>query len=134
MSARETRIEEELEALLDRAERTPRRLGFDDLRRLARLYRVGSARLAMLRSRRRSDPEAVRYLNALCVRAYTHLQVAPRRARSTGRFFLVEFPATLAATARLQVLAAIVVFAGGLAGATLVAENPAALYGFPKVS
>ena len=128
MSARETRIEEELEALLDRAERTPRRLGFDDLRRLARLYRLGSARLAVLRSRRRSDPEAVRYLNALCVRAYTHLQVAPRRARSTGRFFLVEFPVTLAATARLQVLAAIVLAAGGLAGATLVAENPAALY------
>jgi len=128
VNARETRIEEELEALLDRAERTPRRLGFDDLRRLARLYRLGSARLAVLRSRRRSDPEAVRYLNALCVRAYTHLQVAPRRARSTGRFFLVEFPATLAATARLQMLAAIVMLAGGLAGATLVAENPAALY------
>jgi uncharacterized membrane protein SpoIIM required for sporulation len=129
VSVREPQIEEEFEALLDRAERTPRRLGFDDLRRLARLYRLSSARLAVLRSRRRSDPEAIRYLNALCVRAYTHLQVAPRRARGTARvFFFAEFPATLAATAWLQAVAAIVLVAGGLAGATLVAENPAALY------
>jgi uncharacterized membrane protein SpoIIM required for sporulation len=128
VSKPEPQIEGELEALLDRAEATPRRLGFDDLRRLARLYRLSSARLAVLRSRQRSDPEAIRYLNALSVRAYTHLQVAPRRTRSTARFFFVEFPATLAATARLQTIVAIVMVAGGLAGAALVAENPAALY------
>lgn len=127
MSAHAPRLEEELEALLNSAEQAPRRLGFDDLRRLARLYRLGSARLAMLRSRQRSDAQAIRYLNALCVRAYTHLQIAPRRERSPARFLLAEFPATLAATAWFQALAAFVLVSGGLAGVTLPAENPAAL-------
>ena len=66
-----------------------------------------SAQLAILRSRG-TDPEALRYLNALCVRAYTHLQVTPpRREARVGDFYFARFPATLAATAWLQGMLAV---------------------------
>jgi len=116
-----------LQVLLDRAESMGWRLSFDDLRELARLYRVVSARLAILRSRGR-DPEAIHYLNALCVRAYTHLQVSAPRARRLSGFFLAQFPATLADTAWLQALAALLMLAGGLVGWAISAANPAALH------
>ena len=117
-----------MEILLDEAERAGGRLPFEGLRELAHLYRIASAQLAVMRSRGR-DPEALRYLNALCVRAYTHLQVAPpRREAQLGRFYFARFPATLAATARLQSVVAMILLAGALTGATIVAQNPANLY------
>ncbi len=123
---RETRAR--LAAVLDEAERSGGRLSFEDVRALAHLYRLASAQLAVLRSRG-NDPEALRYLNALCVRAYTHLQVAPpRREAQVGRFYFARFPATLAATAWLQGLVAIILLAGTLIGATIVAQNPANVY------
>ena len=128
MNTADRQIRARLEALLDDAERAGGRLSFEDLRALAHLYRLSSAQLAVLRSRG-SDPEALRYLNALCVRAYTHLQVAPpRREAQVGQFYLARFPATLAATAWLQGLVAIVLLAGALTGATIVAQNPANIY------
>ena len=128
MNAADRKIRARLEALLDAAERSGGRLSFEDVRELAHLYRLASAQLAVLRSRG-SDPEALRYLNALCVRAYTHLQVAPpRREAQVGRFYFARFPATLAATAWLQGLVAIVLLAGALTGATIVAQNPANIY------
>src|ERR1700674_2737877 len=77
MNALDQQASQRLEELLDRAERLGRRLPLDDLRELARMYRLNSARLAILRSRRSMDPDEIRYLNALCVRAYGHLLVAP---------------------------------------------------------
>lgn len=128
MNAADRKIRARLEALLDNAERSGGRLSFEDLRELAHLYRLSSAQLAVLRSRG-SDPEALRYLNALCVRAYTHLQVAPpKREAQVGQFYFARFPATLAATAWLQALVAIVLLAGALTGATIVAQNPANIY------
>ena len=128
MNAADRQIRARLEAQLDEAERAGERLSFEDVRGLAHLYRLASAQLAVLRSRG-SDPEALRYLNALCVRAYTHLQVAPpRREAQVGRFYFARFPATLAATAWLQGLVAIVLLAGALTGATIVAQNPANIY------
>lgn len=128
MNAADRQIGSRLEALLDDAERSGGRLSFEDLRELAHLYRLSSAQLAVLRSRG-SDPEALRYLNALCVRAYTHLQVAPpKREAQVGRFYFARFPVTLAATAWLQGLVAIVLLAGALTGATIVAQNPANIY------
>jgi uncharacterized membrane protein SpoIIM required for sporulation len=116
-----------LEELLDRAERMGRRPKFDDLRELARLYRLCSARLAVERSQR-ADPDLIRYLNALCVRAYSHLQVpAPRRIEPRA-FFIASFPATLAETAWLQALSALVMVAGTIAGGAIAAGNPAAIY------
>lgn len=127
MSASDRQVRERFETLLDRAERL--RLSFDELRELAHLYRLSSARLAVLRSHE-SDPEAVRYLNALCVRAYTRLQVPARRKQGARSFFLSDFPATLAATARMQELAALLMVAGAVISATIVSENPGALYAF----
>jgi uncharacterized membrane protein SpoIIM required for sporulation len=117
-----------LEARLDTAERAGGQLSFEALRDLAHLYRLSSAQLAILRSRG-SDPEALRYLNALCVRAYTYLQVTPpRREAGVGQFYFARFPATLAATAWLQLILAAVLLAGALTGATLVARDPATIY------
>jgi uncharacterized membrane protein SpoIIM required for sporulation len=127
MSTREDRAPARLEELLERAERMSGRPGFDDLRELARLYRLCSARLALERSQR-ADPDRIRYLNALCVRAYTHLQVPAPRRIEPGAFFLANFPTTLAETAWLQALSALVTVAGTIAGVTITAGNPAVLY------
>ncbi len=127
MSARDRQARDRFESLLDRAER--RRISFEELRELARLYRFGSARLAVMRSRG-SDPEAIRYLNALCVRAYTQLQVPAPREQRVGRFFVADLPATLAATAWLQALVAVVMLTGALLSATIVSENPGTLHAF----
>ncbi len=128
MNAADRQIRTRLEALLDTAEQSGGRPSFEDVRELAHHYRLASAQLAVLRSRG-SDPEALRYLNALCVRAYTHLQVAPpRREAQVGKFYFARFPSTLAATAWLQGLVAIVMLAGALTGATIVAQNPANIY------
>lgn len=127
MDARDQQARERLQALLDQADR--RRLSFSELRELAHLYRLSSARLGVLRSHE-SDGEAIRYLNALCVRAYTRLQVPPRRRPRVRSFLLADFPATLAATARMQALAALAMVAGALISATIVSESPGALYAF----
>jgi uncharacterized membrane protein SpoIIM required for sporulation len=129
MIARDRIAQQRLEELLGRAERIAPPLSFGDVRELAHLYRVCSARLAIERSRV-SDPEAVRYLNALCVRAYTHLRVTTPPERRVRKFFFADFPITLAATARIQAVAVLILLAGAVVGATLVAQKPAALYGF----
>lgn len=118
---------EQLEQLLERVEAAPGHLSFDDTRELARLYRVCAAQLAVMRSRGR-DPEAIRYLNALCVRAYTRLQVEPIQRRRLPDFFFADFPKVLAATAWLQLMVAVIMIGGAVAGASIVSENPAALY------
>jgi uncharacterized membrane protein SpoIIM required for sporulation len=118
---------ERFEALVDRAERG--KLDFDQLRELARLYRVHSARLSLLRTRS-TDPEAIRYYNALCLRAYTHVHVATpdgASARGRGVLFLRDIPAALGRTWRLQLLASALLFAGALIGAQIVLEDPAGL-------
>ncbi len=125
--ARSRQFQEQLEALLDRVETGGRKLSFEDTREMARLYRICSARLAVQRSRAR-DPEAIRYLNALCVRAFTRLQVSPVRKQRLPDFFFADFPRVLAATAWLQAVVATLMLVGALAGASVVAENPAALY------
>jgi uncharacterized membrane protein SpoIIM required for sporulation len=125
--AHERQMRDRMEAILDSIERPGKRASFDEIRELAHLYRVSSARLARLRSRD-ADPDAVRYLNALCVRAFTHLQVPGAHRRRAGRFFASDFPATLAATARLQMLVGALLVAGAIVGAALVTHNPAALY------
>jgi uncharacterized membrane protein SpoIIM required for sporulation len=133
LNTRDDDAREQLESLLDRAESARRRLSFADLRELARLYRLVSAQLAILRSRG-SDPDAIAYLNALCVRAYTHLQVTPPRERRMWSFFLRDFPATLAATAWLQGFTAVLLLTGAVIGATVVSQNPATLYAFVPTS
>jgi uncharacterized membrane protein SpoIIM required for sporulation len=128
VNAADRAVRARLEARLDAAERAGGRLAFEELRDHARLYRLSSAQLAILRSRG-NDPEALRYLNALCVRAYTYLQVNPaKREARVGYFYFARFPATLAATAWLQAVLAMVLLAGALTGASIVAHDPDNIY------
>jgi uncharacterized membrane protein SpoIIM required for sporulation len=126
LSRRDRDAEERLQSLLDRAELMGGSLSFNEVRELARLYRLVSAHLAIFRSGA-SDPDTLAYLNALCVRAYTHLQVTPPQRRRVWTFFLRDFPATLAGTAWLQAFTAMLMLAGALIGATIVSQNPANL-------
>jgi uncharacterized membrane protein SpoIIM required for sporulation len=128
VNTRDQQASQRLEELIDRAEGLGRPLPFDELRELARTYRLSSARLAILRSRWHTDPDEIRYLNALCVRALSYLRVGPRGKLRWGRFFMADLPATLAATAWLQAVTAMLMLAGALIGVTVVAGNPAALY------
>lgn len=127
------------EALLDRAERLRSAaaggLGLDELRELSALYRRHSTRLARLRDRD-LDPDAIRHLNALCVRAYGFLY-AERGGRATptaappdpsGR--LRRAAALLAGTWRHQLLAWLLLLGGAGLGGALTARDPDALYAF----
>lgn len=77
---------ERFEALLDSCEQArSTALPFETLRSLGRLYRHFAAHLARQRQRQ-DDPDAIRHLNALCVRAYTILYArrATPRAHSAS--------------------------------------------------
>jgi uncharacterized membrane protein SpoIIM required for sporulation len=117
-----------LETLLDRAERIQlRQLRFDELRELGRCYRIAAARLSRERDRG-DDPETIRHLNALCVRAFG-LLYARERARTPLRRLVAErLPATIARTWRAQVLAWLLLFAGAFVGAALAMRDDDAIY------
>src|SRR5256885_2143582 len=120
------RATERFEALLDRCERLRAGgLPFDELGELGRLYRAHTARLARLRERD-DDPEAVRYLNALCVRAYTYLYVPPPAERSLRRLVLERLPEAVGQTWRAQALAWCLLGAGIAVGSALGGRDPAA--------
>lgn len=125
--ARDETPAEELARLLDAAEgHRMRALPFDDLRRLARLYRGESARLARLRDRG-GDLDRIGHLNSLCVRAHGFLYKAnarPAQSRSPWQLFL----SALAGTGRLQLVAWAIMAAGAFVGFSLVTLDPAALY------
>ena len=116
------------EALLDRAE-APHgvALGFDELRDLARLYRLHTTRLARLRERS-DDPAAIRHVNALCVRGYGVLYTAPRHSRVPAPPWSSRLAQTLAAAWPAFALAWALLISGLIVGAALAARNPAALY------
>jgi len=113
-------------ALLDRSEALRlARLRFDELRELGQLYRLHAARLARLRERG-DDPDAIRHLNALCVRAYTLLYgESSRRWSARGAPGL---PAEALARAWRALAAAwALLLVGVLVGWALAARDPTAL-------
>ena len=118
---------ERFRALLDRCERVrPQGLVFAELRELARLYRRHSVVLSRARERD-EDPEAIRTLNALCVRAYTHLAPSSPAGAETavpeGRLLRA-----IAATWRPQLLAWSLLTLGVFLGAGLAAQDPRAVH------
>jgi uncharacterized membrane protein SpoIIM required for sporulation len=114
--------------LLDRAERIRLSgLTFDELRELGRLYRSSAAQLARLRDRA-DDPEAIRHLNALCVRGYGLLYVAPGRRSGRREWLLERLPRALARTWHAQCLAWALLFAGLGLGYALGARDDSAVY------
>jgi uncharacterized membrane protein SpoIIM required for sporulation len=114
-----------LEALLGKAERHAR-LSFDEIRELARLYRLHAAKLSSARQRG-SDADAVRYLNALCVRAYSLVHAEPARPGRVRWFWWRELPRALSRTWRLQLSAALLLTCGAVIGAGAVARDPESL-------
>jgi uncharacterized membrane protein SpoIIM required for sporulation len=124
---------EELVRLLAAAEsHRLRALAFDDLRRLARLYRGESARLARLRDRG-GDQDEIGHLNSLCVRAHGFLYEArlpPPDRRAAWQAFVIA----LAGTGRLQAVAWAILLIGAIVGYSLVALDPAALYALMPAS
>jgi uncharacterized membrane protein SpoIIM required for sporulation len=116
------------EALLDQCERLRvAQLPFDDLRELGRLYRRHAAELARIRGRD-EDPEAIRHLNALCVRAYTHLYPSPPPEQARAASFTERLPVAVALTWRPQLLAWALLLLGLILGAALQAHDPDAVY------
>jgi uncharacterized membrane protein SpoIIM required for sporulation len=114
-------------ALLDRAEAMrPTALTFDELRELGRLYRVESALLARLRSRG-EDPEAVRYVNALVVRAYALLYGASPQRSTLGSSLRERLPQALGNSWRALALAWLLLLAGAVVGLTLGLRDPEAV-------
>lgn len=124
MHLAESKQQARFEALLERADKGL--LDFDQLRELSQLYRVLSTRLSQQRSER-ADPEALRYLNALCVRASSHLYVPTPRARSAGGLWLHDLPGALERTFRMQLLAVGLLVLGASIGARLTLEDGANL-------
>lgn len=118
------------EGLLEACEmHAPSALPFDDMLELGRLYRRHVVLLARERQKG-DDPEAIRHLNALCVRAYSVLYAnsdessAWRRATAEDVARLVSrcWPAILAAWTLL--------FLGLLVGAALVRQDPDSIHAF----
>ena len=110
------------EQLLDAAEksRSPR-ISFRELRELGRLYQLHTALLARLRDVG-DDPDEIRHVNALCVRAYSLLYAAASPSDAPLR--LREL---VAATWRVQLAAWLLMAVGVGLGAALVASDPRAL-------
>src|ERR1051325_12039533 len=116
------------ETRLDQAERLGTRgLPFDALSELGRLYRAHTARLARLRQRD-DDPEAVRHVNALCVRAYGLLYVPPAGDRSLRRLVFHALPDALGRTWHAQALAWSLLVVGSVLGVVLAWRDPPALH------
>ncbi len=124
MNVSDDKQQAQFERLVDAADRG--RLRFAELRELARLYRTQSARLARERTRS-NDPEQLRYLNALCLRAYAHVYARPARESGRAQFWLRDLPAALSRSLHLQVLATLLLLAGALIGARLAFEDSANL-------
>lgn len=111
--------------LLARGEsRGPQGLPFEELRELALANRRATAALARLRDRDR-DPEAVHYLNSLCVRAHSLLTVPPPRRRAP---LLPRFRAALGRSWPALCVAWVLLGIGVYVGAAVVAKEPKAAY------
>lgn len=123
----ETRqLTERFAELVTRAEQVRvRGLDFDELRELGALYRRHTAALAAARQRD-DDPDAVRFLNALCVRAHTALFAnAPR---TPGRPWRAALGDALGRTWRAQVLAWALLAGGMGLGLALSWSDPTAVH------
>ncbi len=115
-----------LEELLSHSDRGAR-LSFAEARELARLYRVHAARLSSARQRG-GDPDAVRYLNALCVRAYAVVHETPPRPKRARWFLRRGLSAALGRTAFAQRVAVVLLLCGAVTGGRIVKHDSDALH------
>jgi len=127
---REAAALQQFEALLDRSERRrSETLGFDDLREVGRLYRAHATQLARKREQD-DDPEAIRHLNALCVRAYTLLYAGPSKATTWRHASAEDISHLLSRCWPALAAAFVLLFVGLLIGAAVVRQDPASIHAF----
>lgn len=128
LARRHPRLElERFEGLVGRAEKLRARgLPFDELRELAHLYRSHSARLSRLRDQN-ADPDAIRHLNGLCVRAYAFLYSAGA-SKQERRVWRRQLPRLARVTWRAVALAWLLMLIGATVGGALTRQDPSALY------
>jgi len=113
--------------LLDRSEQTRSHdLSFDELRELGHLYRINAARLARIRDQD-EDPEAIRHLNAVCVRAFALLYASRAAPQSRSRSLASRVRDTIAQTWRAQAIGWLLLLAGALIGGVLGTRDSGAL-------
>jgi uncharacterized membrane protein SpoIIM required for sporulation len=118
---------EELEALLRRAGRDPRRLEAAEIERLSQLYRQVTAHLAQARRDFPHD-QVSRYLNDLAARAHPVLYRAPAGSwRRLYRFFLVEFPALFRSAGPFVLAASLLFSLPAVAGFLVALGDPQAV-------
>jgi uncharacterized membrane protein SpoIIM required for sporulation len=118
-----TRFEE----LIERSERLARSaLSFDEIRELGRLYRRHAGLLARSRAQG-DDPDAIRSLNALCVRAYAFLYGVPSSRKSRQGLLAEPLSVIVGRTWHVQVIAWLLLAIGILLGAGLCRRDPRAL-------
>lgn len=117
-----------LEALLAQIEaKGMRSLDLADARRFGKLYRRASADLIQARTEL-ADASVIDYLNDLVARAYARVHAGSgRRSRRVLHFLLEGFPRLFREEWRAIGLSALLLFAGGIVGATAVAIDPDAL-------
>jgi len=114
--------------LLERSEQMrSHSLSFDELRELGHLYRISAARLARFRDRD-EDPEAIRHLNAVCVRAFAFLYASRAAPRLRNRSIATRVLDTIARTWRAQAIAWLLLLVGALLGGALSARDSEALF------
>lgn len=116
-----------LESLLGAAESDIRVLGADELRELARLYRLSSLDLARYQQRRTPGP-VIPYLNGLVLRGQRVIysrQRAVIRWRGLWDLLALDFPRTLMAERRLFAITSLWFALCAVGGYTAMAHDPA---------
>ena len=104
---------DELEGLLRRANKSPKRLSPDELSRLDVLYRRATVHLSQVRTRT-SDTRLAQYLNGLTAAAHSLIYVAPRETAFKGAVhFVTEGFARGIARSWPYHLASLVLLVGG---------------------
>ena len=136
--ARERTTWEELDAMLKRLEnQTVTHLTLDEVQRLHYLYERSGAGLIKI-STFAAEPNLVRYLESLLIRAYAEMQDVPSRTDtwSPSRWLFRTFPQTFRKHFRFFLAALALTILGALFGGGAVAFDPdakAAIAPFPHL-
>lgn len=119
----------ELESLLKKARRSPRRMSSEELARLDLLYRRTTVHLAQVASRT-TDARLIRYLNDLAAAAHSVIYLPPRQSVLAGaaKFVGEGFARVIARTWRYQAMSAVLLFGGALLAYYAALADPAAAY------
>jgi uncharacterized membrane protein SpoIIM required for sporulation len=119
-----------LERLLARAEKAPDNLTDDELIAMPVLYRAALSSLSAARATS-LDAGLIAYLEGLCSRAYFFVYgTRAKLLERVGRFFIVDWPASVKALWRETLVSLAVLLLGALAAYLLVGGDADWFYGF----